>query len=410
MFSSRLDPDLTPGRFQRALDELRAADTPLIDLTSGNPPACGLGPEAGVLAQALTAPAVAEYHPEPRGLLSTRQAVAAYYADRALPTLPEQIFLSASTSQAYAELIKLFADPGSEILVPQPSYPLFDMLVTLEGCRPVPFPSMRVADGRWRLDEAALEGAFSARTRAVILVSPNNPTGIYLAPAEQAAAQRLCAEHGCALILDEVFFDYPAEGFAYPRTVDEGAGLCVRLSGLSKVIGAPQLKLGWMRLSGEQARVHAACERLEFIADTYLSASTPAQLAAEALLPRRSPIQARIRERLHVNQHVAEQSFGRGSAARLLPREGGWYLVLRLPEDEDDEDLACRLLIDDHVVVQPGFFFGFPEGELVVLSLITPADEFAEGVRRVARRITARADAGDGGLQPPGIARDRQSA
>jgi len=408
MFSARLQPDLTPGRLQRALDELRAAGTPLIDLTSSNAPACGLGPEAEVLAQALTAPGVAGYHPDPRGLLSTRQAVAAYYAHRGLPTSPQQIFLGASTSQAYAELIKLFADPGDEILVPRPSYPLFDMLVALEGCRPVPFSFLQTPDGRWRMDETALERALTARTRAVILVSPNNPTGAYLTPGELAAAQRLCAHRSVPLILDEVFSDYPAEGFTPPALSDEALGLTVRLSGLSKVVGAPQLKLGWMRLSGEQALVHAACARLEFIADTYLSASTPAQLAAEELLPRHGPIQARILERLDGNQRSAEQAF-RNVPGRMLPREGGCYLVIRLPEGEDDEDLAYRLLVDDHVIVQPGFFFDFPEGEHLVLSLLPPTDVFAQGVRRVARRIAARAGARDGGIQPPGIAPDRQS-
>ena len=389
MFSSRLSADLTPGRLQRALDDLRAAGTPLIDLTSSNPPACGLGPEAEVLAQALMAPGAAEYHPDPRGLPSTRQAVAAYYNDRGLPTQPDQIFLGASTSQAYAELIKLFADPGDQILVPLPSYPLFDMLVTLEGCRPVPFPSICTPDGRWRLEETALRGAITSRTRAVILVSPNNPTGAYLTSDEQASVQRLCADHGCPLLLDEVFYDYPAEGFAAPPAIDEAAGLTVRLSGLSKVVGAPQLKLGWVRLSGEQALVHTACQRLEFVADAYLSASTPAQLTAEELLPQRGRIQARILERLNGNQRLAEHAFGCGSAARLLPREGGWYLVLRLPEGEDDEELAFRLLVDDHVVVQPGFFFDFPEGEHLVLSLIPPTEVFAEGVRRMAATLAA---------------------
>ena len=216
MFSSRLAPDLSPGRLQQALDRLRAEGAPLLDLTRANPPQCGLGPEASQLARALTAPSVAEYHPDPRGLLSTRQAVAAYYDERGLPTQPEQIFLGASTSQAYAELIKLFADPGDEILVPQPSYPLFDMLVALEGCRPVPLPSVCAPDGHWRVDRSALERAFSARTRAVILVSPNNPTGVYLTTDEQADVQRLCAEHECPLLLDEVFYDYAAEGFTVP--------------------------------------------------------------------------------------------------------------------------------------------------------------------------------------------------
>ena len=388
-FSSRLQPDLTPGRLHRALDELRATGTPLLDLTSSNPAQCGLGPEAGVLAQALTAPGSAEYHPEPRGLLRTRQAVAAYYADRGLPTSSEQIFLSASTSQVYAELIKLFADPRDEILVPQPSYPLFEMLVTLEGCRPVPCPSIPTPDGQWRMDATALQRAFTTRTRAVILVSPNNPTGVYLTPDEQAAAQRLCVDHDCPLIMDEVFFDYPAAGFASPRTVDEGAGLRVRLSGLSKVVGAPQLKLGWMRLSGEQARVHAACERLEFIADTYLSASTPAQLAAEVLLPQRGPIQARIRDRLEANQRAAVHAL-RSGPAHLLPRQGGWHLVLRLPEGEDDEALALELLTEDHVVVHPGYFYDLPGQEHLVVSLIPPSDMFAEGMRRLAARLRAR--------------------
>jgi alanine-synthesizing transaminase len=404
MFSSRLAPDLSPGRLQRALDELRANGGPLIDLTCTNPPQCGLGPDAELLASALAVPEAAEYHPDPRGLLSTRQAVARYYLDRGLPTEPDDVFLSASTSQAYAELIKLFADPGGEILVPQPSYPLFDMLVGLEGCRPVRFPSFSTELDGWRIDEGALEQAFTSRTRAVILVSPNNPTGAYLAPDEYAAIQRLCADRSCPLLLDEVFHDYPAEGFAPPRAVDEGTGLTVRLSGLSKIVGAPQIKLGWMRLSGEAALVHAAAARLEFIADAYLSASTPAQIAAEALLPARGPIQARILERLDLNQRAAEQAFSQESPARLLPREGGWSLVVRLPEGEDDEELAYQLLVSDHVVVQPGFFFDFPQGEHLVVSLIPPADEFAEGMRRVARRIAARTLAAPGhGSRRPSV-------
>ena len=391
MFSSRLASDLSPGRLQQALEQLRAAGTPLIDLTCSLPPQCGLGPEAEALARALAVPRAAEYHPDPRGMLGARQAVARYYADGGLPTQPDDVFLSASTSQAYAELIKLFADPGDEILIPQPSYPLFDMLVGLEGCRPVRFSSTCTSVGRWHIDLDALGRAFTSRTRAVILVSPNNPTGAYLAPEEHVAIQRLCADRSCPLLLDEVFYDYPAKGFAPPRAVDEGTGLTVRLSGLSKVVGAPQIKLGWIRLSGETGLVRTASERLEFIADTYLSASTPAQLAAEALLPRCGPIQARILERLSVNQRAAELAFGHGSTARLLPREGGWSLVVRLPGGEDDEDLAYQLLVDDHIVVQPGFFFDFPEGEHLVLSLLPPANEFAEGVKRVARRIAARA-------------------
>ena len=290
-FSSRLPIDLNPGRLQRTLTELRAAGTPLIDLTNSNPPHCGLGPDAALLASALAVPEAAEYHPEPRGLLAAREAVARYYADRGLPTEPDNIFVSASTSQAYAELIKLFADPGDEIIVPQPSYPLFDMLVGLEGCRPVRFPSFYTEPDGWRIDVRTLERAFTPRTRAVILVSPNNPTGAYLAPDEYATIQRLCADRGFPVLLDEVFHDYPAEGFTPPAVPDERTGLTVRLNGLSKVVGAPQVKLGWIRLSGERGLVRAAAERLEFIADAYLSASTPAQLAAAPgrLVPGASP-------------------------------------------------------------------------------------------------------------------------
>ncbi len=222
-------------------------------------------------------------------------------------------------------------------------------------------------------------------------MSPNNPTGGYLHPEEHAAIQHLCADRRCPLLLDEVFYDYPAEGYSPPSVLDSLDGLTVRLSGLSKVIGAPQLKLGWIRLSGEAALVRAASERLEFIADAYLSASTPAQLAAEVLLPERGPLQSKIRERLETNQRAVEQAFGQSSPAHLQPREGGWTLVLRLPDGEDDEELAYQLLVDDHVVVHPGFFFDFPQGEHLVISLLAPVDEFAEGVSRVARRIEARA-------------------
>ncbi len=369
IFSSRLDPDLSPGRLQQALDQARAAGAPLIDLTCSNPPQCGLGPETKVLAAALAASGTAEYHPDPRGMPGAREAVAGYYADRGLPTRPEDIFLSASTSQSYAELIKLFCNPGDEILIPQPSYPLFDMLVTLEGCRPVRFASSFTIDAHWRVDLPAVERAFTSRMRAVILVSPNNPTGAYLAPEQHAAIQQLCTSRGCPILLDEVFHDYPAKGLQIPA-IDEASGLTVRLSGLSKVIGAPQLKLGWIRLSGEDALVRAAADRLEFIADAYLSASTPAQLATETLLPRRGPIQTRILGRLEVNQRAAEQALDSCSGARLLPHEGGWYSVLRLPEEEDEEELALQLLVDDQVVVHPGFFYDFPREEHLVISLI----------------------------------------
>ncbi len=395
-FSSRLPTDLTPGRLQQAMAELRASGTPLIDLTNSNPPQCGLGPDAGLLASSLAVPGMAEYHPDPRGELSTRQAVARYYADRGMRNEPDDIFLSASTSQAYAELIKLFADPADEVIVPQPSYPLFDMLVELEGCRPVRFASDCPSDGRWRIDVHALARAFTPRTRAVILVSPNNPTGAYLDPDEYAAIQNLCVDRVCPILLDEVFHDYPAKGLTPPTAADETSGLTVRLSGLSKVVGTPQVKLGWIRLSGEAALVRAASERLGFIADAYLSASTPAQLAAETLLRERRPIQSRIIERLEGNHRAAEMAFGQASPARLLPREGGWSLVLRLPDDEDEEELAYLLLVDDHVVVQPGYFYDFPEGEHLVLSLIPPADEFAEGVQCVASRIAGRAQATPG--------------
>jgi alanine-synthesizing transaminase len=390
MFSSRLDPDLTPGRLQRTLDQLRTAGTPLIDLTCSNPPECGLGPEAEILAAALATAAAAEYHPEPRGMPGARQAVARYYADRGLPTTPEALFLSASTSQSYSELLKLFADAGDEILIPQPSYPLFDMLVTLEGCRPVRFPSSFTSDGHWRVDLPALECSFTSQTRAVILVSPNNPTGAYLAPEQHAAIQQLCAGRGCPILLDEVFHDYPAEGFRATTLQDEASGLTMRLNGMSKVVGAPQLKLGWIRLGGDDALVRAAAARLEFIADAYLSASTPAQIAAETLLPQRGPIQAGILGRLEANQRAAERAFDSRSSAHWLPREGGWYLVLRLPEGEDEDELARQILVDDQVVVHPGYFYDFPEGEHLVVSLIPRPDEFAEGVSRVARRIAVR--------------------
>jgi aspartate/methionine/tyrosine aminotransferase len=393
MFSSRLDPDLSPGRLQQALDQARAGGAALIDLTCSNPPQCGLGPEAEVLAAALAAPGTAEYYPDPRGMPGARGAVARYYADRGLPTEPDDIFLSASTSQSYAELIKLFADPGDEILVPQPSYPLFDMLVTLEGCRPVRFASSFTTDGHWRVDVQALERAVTSRTRAVILVSPNNPTGAYLAPEQYAAIRRLCSDRSCPILLDEVFHDYPAHGLR-ASSLDEASGLTVRLSGLSKVVGAPQLKLGWIRLRGDDALVRAAAARLEFIADVYLSASTPAQLAAESLLPARGPIQARILERLATNQRAAGQAFVSDSRARLLPREGGWYLVVRLSDGEDEEELAYQLLVQDHVIVHPGFFYDFPQGEHLVLSLIPPPDEFAQGVSRIEKRIAARARGG----------------
>lgn len=381
MFSSRTRWDRSPNRLTLLLEERRRAGRGFLDLTETNPTRVGLDRPRDLLTP-LAEPEGLAYEPAPRGLESARAAVAADQARRGLGLDPSQIVLTASTSEAYGFLFKLLADPGDAVLVPRPSYPLFEYLAGLEEIRPEAYPL--TYDGEWHLDVAAVAEAVTPRTRAVVAVNPNNPTGSFLKREEAAALVALCAERGLALVSDEVFADY-AFGDDPRRVaslVGDGPALVFGLGGLSKSCGLPQLKLGWILVSGPAAQRQEALDRLEIVADTYLSVATPVQRAAPALLGRRAELQAPIAERVRGNLRLVEALL-QGSPATLLRAEGGWSAVLQIPATLPEEERVERLLTTRDLLVHPGYFFDFAAGAHLVLSLLPPPEAVREGVLRI---------------------------
>jgi len=369
MFSSRLDWNIGANPQSTLLDRKRREGAAIFDLTESNPTRAGFDYPLELMVS-LADPAAMRYDPSPRGFAPAREAVSHYYAERGREVTPVQILLTASTSEAYSYLFKLLADPGDEILTPRPSYPLFEFLAALESVRVRQYP-LRY-DGVWHIDFAALESAVTARTRAIVVVNPNNPTGSFLKRDEW---DRLAAL-GLPILADEVFSDYAFDtAAAAPEHV-----LIFSMSGLSKIAGLPQMKLGWIAANGPGQE--AALERLELIADTYLSVSTPVQIALPRLLISSGTVRAQIGERTRANLDGLRAA-ARGSALEVLNVEGGWYAVVRVPSTRTEEEWSLHLLAERDVLVQPGFFFDFETEAFLVLSLLTPPATFDEGLRRI---------------------------
>jgi hypothetical protein len=386
MFSSRLPPVLAENALSQAVAAAELRGTRLLDLTETNPTAVGLSYPADLGAR-LAVPGVECYTPTAVGLRSAREAVAAGYAARHGRADPDRIVLTASTSEAYALLFKLLADAGDDVLVPQPSYPLFDLLTRLEGVRAVPY--QLDPDGAWSINRASLAAALTPRTRAILVVSPNNPTGSMLNAADREWLIEVAAAHGTSLIADEVFADYPLRP-RHDATSLFGTDrvLTFVLGGLSKSAGLPQMKLAWVVTDGPLAVVGEALARLALIADTYLSASTPVQLAAPGLFEAgrliREAIHARLRQNLDTLDHALEPH----PSIRLLPPEGGWSAVIQVPAIAPDEALAIRLVEEAAVRVHPGYFFDFPREAFLVMSLLPAPDVFAEALSRALPLLT----------------------
>jgi aspartate/methionine/tyrosine aminotransferase len=382
MFSERTRWDLRPNRLAERVAEKRASGAVVLDLTETNPTRVGLAGPEDVLAPLARAEARL-YEPRPFGLPAARESVAADFARRGLAVDPGHVVLSASTSEAYAFLFKLLCDAGDEVLVPRPGYPLFDFLATLESVRVGTYP-LRY-DGEWHVDVAAVREALGPRTRAVVVVSPHNPTGVCLKRDERDALEALCSAHGAALVSDEVFADYVFR--QDPRraggVTGEGRALAFALGGLSKSCGLPQLKLAWTAVSGPEPLRRDALARLEVVADTYLSVSTPVQVAAPEILARREELQAPIRARTLRNLETLRGAIRPGCPASLLEPEGGWSAVLRVPATRGEEERVFRLLEERDVLVHPGFFFDFDREAYLVLSLLPREADFAEGVARL---------------------------
>ena len=389
MFASRTNWRLDPNRFTQALEEHRRSGKQLRDLTVSNPTACGLAYPDQEIVAALADRRAIVYRPESKGILEAREGVSDYYRARrgfsgsGERVDPERILLTSGTSEGYSHIFRLLCEAGDEVLVPVPSYPLFEFLGDLADVRLVPYPLLY--DHGWQMDFASLRAALTPRSRAVLVVHPNNPTGSFVKRREAAELAEICAARDMAIVADEVFLDYagdpkPAQTFAF-----HDAALTFTLSGLSKISLLPQMKLAWMAVSGPQALVQTAVERLEIIADTYLSPSTPVQLALPKFLELRRGLQAQLQQRISSNLAVLDGVLRESKLLTRLEREGGWYAVLRVPATGPDEDLAIALLERCSVLVHPGHFFNFSQDGFLVLSLITPELQFREGVRQLRK-------------------------
>jgi len=398
-FSQRTNWNTEETDLARAHRERVLAGLPLADLTASNPTRCGFHyPD---LLDALRNPRALEYDPNPRGLLAAREAVCAYYRDHGASVDPDQVILTTSTSEAYSYLFRLLCDPGSEILVPQPGYPLFDFLATLDDVRLKPAPLLY--DHGWQIDPEGFRSAITPATRAIVLVHPNNPTGHFTRPWEARELAALCRDHGLSLIVDEVFLDY-----AFPSVLPPSAALSRKggepgtqpsptavagtfaagledipvfaVSGLSKICGLPQMKAAWIVATGPQRT--PALDRLEVIADTFLSMNAPVQWAMPQWLAARGEIKSQILDRVTANLAELDRQLAAEPVVRRLAVEGGWYAVLRIAALQSD-DKTVRQLLDRGVWVHPGHFFGMPPSGWMVLSLLTPVNEFRTGVTRI---------------------------
>ena len=384
-WSARTRWDLTETPWAQQLSALRAAGVELFDLTASNPTRCGFVYDEAAILEPLHDTRALLYDPDSKGMLASREAVSHYYREHAASVNPQHIVLTASTSEAYSFLFRLLCDPGEEVLVAQPGYPLFDFLATLNDVRLVAYPLFY--DHGWHLDLEALRRCITSRTRAIVVVHPNNPTGHFTSPQDREAIEVLCREHGMALIVDEVFLDYglagPGASFA---TGDHPVATFV-LSGLSKVAALPQMKVAWIACFTQPD----ALQRLEMVADTFLSVSAPVQCALPAWLRQREGLQSQIHRRVAANLAALDQILSRQPLISRLTVEAGWYAVLRIPYLQSAEDLAIALLVEQHVVLHASGFFGFVDQGYVVVSLLGPEREFQEGMRLVCARFTESA-------------------
>jgi alanine-synthesizing transaminase len=390
MFSKRTGWSLTTNRFTEAQRELQRAGREVLDLTVSNPTRAQFQFDAETILSSLSDPKAMDYDPQPKGLLSARQAVVDYYIehDASCNLSPESVVLTTSTSEGYSYVLRLLCNPDDEILVPKPSYPLFDFLGDLQDVKLVPYPLLY--DHAWQIDFPLLEKAVTNRTRAVVLVNPNNPTGSYVSATEREMLNQFCNQHDLSLLVDEVFLDYPLDGNPRPSFITDQSALTFTLSGLSKISGLPQMKLAWVVTSGPPEIVTAALDRLEVIADTYLSMNAPIQLAAPMLLAQRKNIQPLLMDRVRLNLQEFDRQLEGQKTCRRLEVDGGWYAVLRVPATQSDEDLAIEILRQASVLVHPGHFFDFPSDGYLVFSLITPPEDFRAGTRRILELLNQK--------------------
>jgi alanine-synthesizing transaminase len=386
MFSDRTNWKLTQNRLTEALEQARSSGACVLDLTISNPTRVGLRYDEPQILQSLSPLPAMDYDPQPKGLPSARAAVAGYYrTEHGINLDPEKLILTTSTSEGYSFVLRLLCNPGDEILVPKPSYPLFEFLADLQDVKLVPY--LLIYDHGWQMDFPSLQNAATKRTRGVVVVHPNNPTGSYVHQEERKSLNRFCREHELALIADEVFLDYAHDGENRQSFVATQDVLTFTLSGVSKISALPQMKVAWIATSGPAPEVEASQARLEIIADTYLSMNAPIQWASPALLDQRKTIQPQLLDRVRGNLAELDRELPAQKSCQRLNVEGGWYAVLRVPVTQTDEELALNLLRRKSVLVHPGHFYDFPSDGYLVLSLITPKDEFADAMNRLLELV-----------------------
>jgi len=387
MFSKRTGWDRQENELTLAAESLRSSGRSLLDLTRSNPTECSFVYDERGIQHALTTPEILRYRPEARGMAVAREAVADYYRKQhGVAPAADDLVLTSGTSEAYSFLFRLLCNAGDEVIIPAPGYPLFDFLADICDVKLVRFAL--AYDHGWQIDFAALAAAATERTRAVIVVHPNNPTGHYLASAEQRQLADFCRERGLALIADEVFLDFSMAENRVESLLKGARALTFALSGLSKICGLPQMKLAWLAVSGPEAEKREALARLEVIADAYLSAGTPVQLAARALLEMRGPFQEQVRQRVGTNLCELDRQLAGQNVSTRLACDGGWTAVLRVPAVQSDEALALALLKERSVLVHPGHFYDFARPGHMVVSLIVPEPEFAQGIARVLAHLS----------------------
>ena len=387
MFSQRTEWKLTANHYTEACDRFRAEGRVALDLTASNPTRVNLAYDEAAILKSLSSTESLRYQPEPKGLLSARQAVAGYYESMACGVSTDRILLTTSTSEAYSFVFRLLCDPGDEVLVPAPSYPLFQFLADLQDVKLIPYEL--IYDHGWQIDLRGLEKKLTERCRAILVVHPNNPTGSYVRPKEMRMLSWMCARRSLAIVSDEVFLDYALDGSHHTSFAGNARALTFTLSGLSKLAGLPQMKVAWIVTGGPEVLAAQAMARLEVIADTYLSMNAPIQHALPTLLAQRTPFQHQLRVRLRSNLKELDRQLGAQTIVQRLEVEGGWYVPLRVPATRSDEDLAVELLERQSVLVHPGHFYDFPGDGQLVLSLLPTREDFRNGVQRVLAHLQA---------------------
>lgn len=391
-FSSRTEFGAEADALTEAAAEMRAAGATLLDLTESNPTRCGLALDASVLLPALASEANLKYRADPFGPIEARRAVAEqYYGERGVVISPDRVVLTASTSEAYSFLFRLLCEPGDTVLVPQPSYPLFDLLARMCDVELRPYP-LRWHD-RWEIDMIALEAAVTPRTRGIVVVHPNNPTGHFASEAERFALGAFAARHGVPLLVDEVFLDYAVEASPERSFAELGGpkALTFVMSGLSKVLALPQMKLAWTLVLGPEAACQEALHRLEFVADTFLSVAAPAANAVSQWLEHADSLQGAVRARVQENLVLLDALLAGQALVSRLRVEAGWCVLLRIPAIEADGEFALRLLREEQVLVYPGSFFGLGRRGWLVVSLLLETTAFEQATVRVLRAVLRRA-------------------